>query len=248
MELKGKVAIVTGGGTGMGKAISTLLGSRGVNVAVNYSRSEADAVQTAEELTRAGVEAMPIQADVSNAADVARMVEQAEKQFGRVDLLVNNAGYTAFVPMKDLDGMREDDWDRIMDVNVKGIWLCTKAAAPAMKRAGGGAVVNVASVAGMKVAGSSMAYAVSKAAAIHLTKCLALALAPDVRVNAVAPGLVVTRWWAHAGEERLKQMSESLPLGHSVTPEQVASTMLELLTNEAITGQVVALDSGGLLP
>jgi len=248
MDLKGKVAIVTGGGTGMGKAISTLLGAHGVNVAVNYSRSEADAVQTAEELTAAGVEAMPIQADVSVAADVARMVEQTEKQFGRIDLLVNNAGYTAFVPMKDLDGMLEDEWDKIMDINVKGIWLCTKAAAPAMKRAGGGAVVNVASVAGLKVAGSSMAYAVSKAAAIHLTKCLALALSPEIRVNAVAPGLVVTRWWAHAGEERLKQMSEALPLQHSVTPEQVASTMFELLTNEAITGQVVALDSGGLLP
>lgn len=248
MELKGKVAIVTGGGTGMGKAISTLLAQAGVSVAVNYSRSEADAVATAEELTKAGVEAFPVKADVSVAADVAAMVEQTERQLGRVDILVNNAGYTRFVPMNDLDGMPEEDWDRIMDVNVKGIWLCTKAAAPAMRRAGGGAVVNVTSVAGLKVAGSSMAYAVSKAAAIHLTKCLALALAPDVRVNSVAPGLVVTRWWAHAGEERLKAMSESLPLKHSVTPAQVASTTLELIRNESITGQTIALDSGGLLP
>ena len=119
------------GGTGMGKAISTLLAASGVSVAVNYSRSEADAVATAEELTAAGVEALPIKADVSVAADVAAMVEQTERQLGRVDILVNNAGYTAFVPMKDLDGMSEEDWDRIMDVNVKGIWLCTKAAAPA---------------------------------------------------------------------------------------------------------------------
>jgi 3-oxoacyl-[acyl-carrier protein] reductase len=248
MDLKGKVAIVTGGGTGMGKSISTLLAANGVNVAVNYSRSEADAVATAEELTAAGVDALPVQADVSSADDVARLIEQAEKQLGRVDFLVNNAGYTKFVPMNDLDGMPEEEWDKIFDVNVKGIWLCAKAAAPAMKRAGGGAIVNVASIAGLKVAGSSMAYAVSKAAAIHLTKCLALALAPDVRVNAVAPGLVITRWWAHAGEERLKQMSDSMPLKHSVTPEQVATATLELLKNESITGQTIALDAGALLP
>ena len=247
MDLKGKVAIVTGGGTGMGKAISTLLAASGVSVAVNYSRSEADAVATAEELTKAGVEAMPIRADVSVASDVAAMVEQTERQLGRVDILVNNAGYTSFVPMADLEGLSEDDWDRIMDVNVKGIWLCTKAAAPAMKRAGGGSVVNVTSVAGLKVAGSSMAYAVSKAAAIHLTKCLALALAPDIRVNAVAPGLVFTRWWAHAAD-RHQQMEAGLPLKHSITPEQVASAMFELIKNDAITGQTVALDSGALLP
>jgi 3-oxoacyl-[acyl-carrier protein] reductase len=248
MDLKGKVAIVTGGGTGMGKAISTLLAASGASVAVNYSKSEADAVATAEELTAAGVEALPIKADVSVADEVAAMVEQTEKQLGHVDLLVNNAGYTQFLPMQDLDGMPEEEWDKIFDVNVKGIWLCAKAAAPAMRRAGGGAIVNVTSIAGLKVTGSSMAYSVSKAAAIHLTKCLALALAPDIRVNSVAPGLVITRWWAHAAEERLKQMSESMPLKRSVTPEQVATTTIELLKNDAITGQTIALDTGALLP
>jgi 3-oxoacyl-[acyl-carrier protein] reductase len=248
MDLKGKVAIVTGGGTGMGKEISKLLAASGTSVAVNYSRSEADAVATAEELTAAGVEALPIRADVSVAADVAAMVEQTERQLGRVDILVNNAGYTQFVAMNDLDSMPEEEWDRIFDVNVKGIWLCARAAAPAMRRAGGGAMVNVASIAGLKVAGSSMAYAVSKAAAIHLTRCLALALAPDVRVNAVAPGLVITRWWAHAGAERLSQMAQSMPLKRSVSPEQVATATIELLKNDAITGQTIALDSGALLP
>lgn len=248
MDLKGKVAIVTGGGTGMGKEISKLLAAGGASVAVNYSRSEDDAVATAEEITKLGVEALPIKADVSVASDVAALIEQTEKQLGRVDVLVNNAGYTAFVPMQDLDGLSEDEWDKIFDINVKGIWLCTKAAAPAIKRAGGGAVVNVTSIAGLKVTGSSMAYSVSKAAAIHLTKCLALALAPDIRVNSVAPGLVVTRWWAHAGEERLKQMAESMPLKRSVTPEQVATAALELIKNDAITGQTIALDTGALLP
>jgi 3-oxoacyl-[acyl-carrier protein] reductase len=248
MDLKGKVAIVTGGGTGMGKAISTLLATSGASVAVNYSKSEADAVATAEEITKAGVEALPIKADVSVAADVAAMVEQTERQLGRVDILVNNAGYTQFVPMKDLDGMPEEEWDRIMNVNVKGIWLCAKAAAPAMRRAGGGAIVNVTSIAGLKVAGSSMAYAVSKAAANHLTRCLALALAPDIRVNAVAPGLVVTRWWGHASEEQLSTMASSMPLKRSVAPDEVASTTLELIRNDSITGQTIALDSGALLP
>ena len=248
MDLKGKVAIVTGGGTGMGKAISMLLAAGGASVAVNYSRSEDDAVATAEELTAAGVEALPIKADVSVAADVARMIEQTERQLGRVDILVNNAGYTQFVPMKDLDGMPEEEWDKIFDVNVKGIWLCTKAAAPAMRRQGGGAVVSISSIAGLKPAGSSMAYSVSKAAAIHLTKCLALALSPEIRVNSVAPGTVATRWWEHVGEEGLQKMAAGLPLQRLITPEQVATTTLELIKNDSITGQTIALDSGALLP
>jgi 3-oxoacyl-[acyl-carrier protein] reductase len=248
MDLKGKVAIVTGGGTGMGKAISMLLAAGGASVAVNYSRSEDDAVATAEELTAAGVEALPIKADVSVAADVARMIEQTERQLGRVDILVNNAGYTQFVPMKDLDGMPEEEWDKIIDVNVKGIWLCTKAAAPAMRRQGGGAVVSISSIAGLKPAGSSMAYSVSKAAAIHLTKCLALALSPEIRVNSVAPGTVATRWWEHVGVEGLHKMAAGLPLQRLITPELVATTTLELIKNDSITGQTIALDSGALLP
>ena len=143
--------------------------------------------------------------------------------------------------------MPEAEWDRTFDVNVKGLWLCTKAAAPAMRRAGGGAVVNVTSVAGLKVAGSSMAYAVSKAAAIHLTKCLAFALAPEIRVNAVAPGLVVTRWWGHASEEELNQMRASFPLKRSVEAEEVATAVMELIRNDAMTGQTLAQDAGLLL-
>src|SRR5262249_37322347 len=137
---------------------------------------------------------------------------------------------------------------KIFDINVKGIWLCARAAAPAMKRAGGGAMVNISSIAGLKVAGSSMAYSVSKAAAVHLTKCLALALSPEIRVNSVAPGTVATRWWEHVGEEGLAKMAAGLPLKHLISPEQVASTTLELIKNDSITGQTIALDSGALLP
>ena len=157
MELQGKVAIVTGGGTGIGKEISKLLAAAGAHVVVNYSRSEADAIATAKEIETNHVQALPIKADVSSAAEVVAMVEQTERALGRLDVLVNNAGYTKFVPMKDLDGMPEADWERTFDVNVKGIWVCTKTAVPAMRRAGGGVVLNVTSVTGLKVGGSSMA-------------------------------------------------------------------------------------------
>jgi len=247
MDLQGKVAIVTGGGTGMGKEIAKLLAAAGTHVVVNYSRSEADAIATAKEIETNNVKALPIKADVSSATEVAALVAQTERVLGRIDVLVNNAGYTKFVPMKDLNGMPEEEWDRTFDVNVKGIWLCTKAAAPAMRRAGGGAVVNVTSAAGLKVAGSSMAYAVSKAAAIHLTKCLAFALAPEIRVNAVAPGLVVTRWWGHASEEELNQMRASFPLKRSVEAEEVATAAMELIRNDSMTGQTLAQDAGLLL-
>jgi 3-oxoacyl-[acyl-carrier protein] reductase len=247
MNLEGKVAIVTGGGTGMGKAIAKLLAAAGAHVVVNYSRSEADAMATAQELETNDVKALPIKADVSSAAEVAALVEQTEGAFGRIDVLVNNAGYTQFVAMRDVDALSEEVWDRTFDVNVKGIWLCTRAVAPAMRRAGGGAVVNVTSVAGLKVGGSSMAYAASKAAAIHLTRCLAFALAPEIRVNAVAPGLVVTRWWGHASEEELNQMRASFPLKRSVEVEEVATAAMELIRNEAMTGQTLAQDAGFLL-
>jgi 3-oxoacyl-[acyl-carrier protein] reductase len=241
--LEGKSAIITGSARGIGRATAELFVSEGARVLINDIDGDV-AEQAAGEIDG---ETAVFAGDLTDPSVPDALVKRAQDEFGHVDILVNNAGYTKFVPMNDLKGMPEDEWDRIMDVNVKGIWLCTKAAAPAMRRAGGGAVVNVTSVAGLKVAGSSMAYAVSKAAAIHLTKCLAAALAPDVRVNAVAPGLVFTRWWAHA-ESRRQQMEAGLPLKRSVAPEEVASTIMELIRNDSITGQTIALDAGALLP
>ena len=248
MDLQGKVAIVTGGGTGMGKEISKLLAAAGAHVVLNYSRSEADAVATAKELETNDVNALPIKADVSNAAEVAAMIDETEKKLGRLDVLVNNAGTTAFVPMRDLEGMTEDDWDRIFDVNVKGIWLASKLAAPAMRRAGHGAIVNITSVAGLRPVGSSMAYSVSKAAAVHLTKCLAVALSPEIRVNSVAPGSVLTRWWGHADEAQRAQMRAGAQLKRTVEPEEIATATLELIKNDSITGQTLTVDAGLLLP
>ncbi len=247
MDVNGKAAIVTGGGTGIGKAISLALMANGASVAVVYSRSEAEANETVEEIAQGGGRAIAIKADVSNAADVRAMVERTMSELGRIDVLVNNAGYTTFVPMRDLDGLDECDWDRIFDVNVKGIWLCSKAVAEPMRRGGGGAIVNISSVAGLRVSGSSMAYAVSKAAVIHLTKCLAVALSPEIRVNSVAPGLVLTRWGSQFSEERIQQSRATTPLHRTVEPEEIAQAVLACVQNDAMTGHVISVDAGSLL-
>jgi 3-oxoacyl-[acyl-carrier protein] reductase len=247
MDFAGKVAIVTGGGTGMGKAISAGLAAAGASVVVNYSRSADEANATVKELEAAGGTAAAVQADVSNAEQVKALVAETLDRYGRLDILVNNAGTTVFVPFADLDGIDEADWDRIMAVNVKGPWLLTRAAAPALKADGGGAVVTISSVAGFKPAGSSLAYSVSKAALIHLTRGLALALAPDVRVNSIAPGYVPTRWHAHTPDERKAQIAAGSPLKTNVDVASIATATLECLRNDNMTGQIIAIDSGSLL-
>ena len=247
MDLAGKVAIVTGGGTGIGKAISEALVAGGAHVVVNYSRSEADAEATARELQGRGGRAIAVRADVSNADDVRAMIERTEAEFGRLDLLVNNAGFTKFVDFPDLEEMDDESWDRIMAVNVKGTWLCSKAAAEPMRRVGGGSIVSISSVAGFKATGSSIAYAVSKAAVIHLTRCLARALAPEIRVNSVAPGLVLTRWGEKFSEEQKQRSIQGAPLKRSTAPEEIATATIECLRNDAMTGQTIVVDAGLLL-
>ena len=247
MDFAGKVAIVTGGGTGMGKAISTGLAAAGASVVVNYSRSADEATATVGEIEAAGGKAAAVQADVADAGQAARLVSQAVDRYGRLDIIVNNAGTTVFVPFPDLDGIDEADWDRIMAVNVKAPWLLAKAAAKALRADGGGAIVTISSVAGIKPGGSSLAYSVSKAAMIHLTKGLAIALAPDVRVNSIAPGFVNTRWHDNSSDERKRQIAEASPLKSHVGVESIATATLECLRNDNMTGQVIALDSGSLL-
>ena len=247
MDLAGKVAIVTGGGTGIGRAISTALARAGAHVAVNYSRSEDDAAASVRELERIGARAIAIRADVSRSDEVDAMVARALDELGRVDLLVSNAGTTVFVPLADLAGMEEEAWDRIMAVNVKGPFLCARAVAEPMRRAGGGAIVNIASVAGFKAGGSSMAYAVSKAGVIHLTKCLAVALAPEIRVNSVAPGFVRTRWGERFSEEQKQRMEQTALLKRGVAPEEIATATVECLRNDAMTGQTIVVDAGLVL-
>ncbi|MGW8263569.1 SDR family NAD(P)-dependent oxidoreductase, partial [Bacillus sp. LR--39] len=195
MNVLNKIALVTGGGTGIGKAASMELAKRGAIVAVNYSRSQSEAEETVEKIRKAGGQAFAIQADVSKNSDVQDMIQAIVNTHGTVDILVNNASITRHIPMDNLEAATEDIWDELYAVNVKGMFFCARAVAPFMKKSKAGAIVNVGSIAGVTGAGSSMPYAVSKSAVHGLTKSLAHALAPEIRVSGVAPGAVATRWW-----------------------------------------------------
>ena len=245
-DLSRKTALITGGGTGIGRATAFALAERGVNIAVNYSSSADSARETADEVRNLGVKAITVAADVSDDDAVHAMVSQIVQEFGAIDILVNNAGKTHFVALDDLEEMRGELWDDIFAVNVKGAFFVTRAAAPQLKRAKG-CVVNVASIAGITGRGSSMAYAASKAALLSVTKSFALALAPDVRVNAVAPGIVLTRWVA-GRENFVEQQSARAPLQKPAEPTDVAEVICALIDSAGhVTGQTWVVDGGQTL-
>jgi 3-oxoacyl-[acyl-carrier protein] reductase len=239
-----KVALVTGGGTGVGRATVLQLAARGYDVAINYSRSRDDAESTAAAAREHGVRAITLECDVSRDADVRAMVERCHNELGRLDALVNNAAITHFIDHTDLEAMTEDKWDRIFDVNLKGAFFVSRAAIPLMQANGGGAIVNVASVAGLAGAGSSIAYAASKGALITMTKSLARAFAPQIRVNAVCPGVIISRW--------LDDHPEMVQTAIKVTPLKKASTtgdIADLITflacdAQMVTGQALVVDGG----
>jgi NAD(P)-dependent dehydrogenase (short-subunit alcohol dehydrogenase family) len=249
MNLAGAVAIVTGGGTGIGRAVSESLARAGAGaVVVNYSRSHDDAEATAAALKDLGCEGVPHRASVADQAEVRAMIDQTVSRFGRLDVLVNNAGTTRFIPHPDLDALTDEVWDEVLGVNLKGTFYCSRAAAPALRRARG-AIVNIASVAAGRASGSSIVYGVSKAGVIQLTRNLAVALAPEVRVNAVAPGLVSTRWFRQAfGEDATSTQEEriasSTPLGRVATPEDVAQAVMGFLGSDMVSGESVIVDGG----
>lgn len=246
MNLEGKVALVTGGGTGIGKATSLELARCGAIVAVNYSRSEEDALSTVREIEGAGGRALAVRADVGRDEEVRDMVEQVASVLGVTQLLVNNASITRAIPLDDLEAATNEVWDTLFAVNVKGMLHCARAVAPQMKERREGAIVNVGSIAGLTGDGSSLPYAVTKAAVAGLTKSLARALAPEVRVCSVAPGIVPTRWWA-GKEEHVERLSSNTLLQRTTTPEDVARIVCDLLSQEAITGQVLTVDGGQTL-
>ena len=246
-RLAGKVALVTGGGTGIGRACALAFAAEGARVAVNYSRSREEAEQAAADCARAGGAGVAIQADVGRPAEIERLVAETVERWGRIDVLVNNAGTTRFAAYDDLEAMSEDVWDRILAVNLKAVFFAAKAVAPHMKRGGEGSIVNVASIAGLRPVGSSIAYCASKAGVISLTQTLAKALAPEIRVNAIAPGYIETRW--HAGREMQAQVTaQSTPMGRNGTPEDVAEVALFFATSARwVTGEVVIVDGGRFL-
>ncbi len=252
MQVEGKSAIVTGGGTGVGRATALQLARLGCSVLVNYSRSERDAEKTAAEAAALGVKAIACRADVADDAAVRAMTNTALKEFGRLDVLVNNAGTTTFVNHADLEKVTEEDWDRILAVNVKGTFFCTRAATPALKDSADGEIVNVSSVAGVAATGSSIPYCASKAAVNNMTIALARVLAPEVRVNAVAPGAISGRWLkgglGEAYDQVMGGIASQVPLKATCTPEDVADAIVGLITgSDLVTGQVLVCDGGMLI-
>jgi 3-oxoacyl-[acyl-carrier protein] reductase len=251
-DLAGQAAIVTGGGTGVGRATALALARLGCSVVVNYSRSKDEAERTAAEVAALGVRGLAVAADVADDAACRGLVASAVRELGRLDVLVQSAGTTAFIPHTDLERVSDADWDRILAVNLKGPFQCARAARGPMLETGGGAIVNVSSVAGIAGVGSSIPYCASKAALNNLTVTLARALAPKIRVNAVAPGFITGRWLQGGlgpGYDSVKQSIESrAPLRRVCEPEDVAEAILSLVIGpQLVTGQVWVVDGGMLI-
>lgn len=243
MELAGKVALVTGSATGIGRAIALRLAQAGVGVVINYSRSEQEATETLAEVASFGVPHLLHKAEVSSDQQVRAMVQETIGRLGRLDILVNNAGTTNFVSHDDLEGLLDEYWDRAMNVNVKGMFYASRAAASELRK-NKGCIVNITSVAGLTGLGSSIAYSASKAAAISVTKSLARVLAPEVRVNSIAPGVVNTRW-VEGQEEHVRRLGAGTPLGRVATPEDVAEMTYGLIVHgDFVTGQTLTVDGG----
>jgi ketoreductase RED2 len=238
-NLSGKVAIVTGSSSGIGAATARALADEGVRVVVNSARSVEAGAALAAELP----DATYVQADVADAAQATALVDAAVAAYGRLDILVNNAGTTAVIAHHDLDAATPDVWRRIFEVNVIGTWQVTTAAVPHLRAAGDASVINVSSIAGHRQTGSSIPYAASKAALSHMTTLLANVLGPEVRVNAVAPGLVDTPWTADWDLVRAV-VSERAPLRRSGTPEDIAQVIVALADARYVTGEIVLVDGG----
>lgn len=244
MKLAGKTALITGGGTGLGREIALLLAREGMHLGIAYSRSKQEAEQTVADLEALGVHAKALQADLAQTSEAIRLVETFAVGFGRLDLLIHNAGTTHFIPFSDLEKVDEAAWDEIFAVNTRSAFFLARAAAPLLRQDGGGQIIMTSSLAGIAPGGSSLPYSVSKAALIHLTKCLAVALAPDIQVNTVAPGLLETRWVEGFATERLELMRQSALLKRHTGVQDTAEVFVMLAKNASITGQVMVVDAG----
>lgn len=248
------VALITGSATGVGRATALRFARKGYDVVVNYSRSQAEAEQTAADCEAAGARVDLIRCDVSSDSDVRAMLNKTAESFHRLDVLVNNAAMTHFVPHSQLEELTEEKWDRMLAVNLKGPFFVTRAAAELLKadapgKEHGGAVVNVSSVAGITGHGSSIAYAATKSGLNCMTRSLARVLAPKVRVNAVCPGPIDSRWIREGDTDwDLEQMTADYPLPRPSQPDDIADAIWFLAAGtNMVTGQILPVDGGQTL-
>lgn len=247
-----KVVIVTGGGTGVGRATSLAMARRGYDVVVNYSRSRGEADATVAEIAAMGAQASAFQADVADDSACRAMAEFAIRSLGRIDVLVNCAGTTDFIPFHNLDAVTDESWERLYKVNVVGAFHCARAVRDSMLAAGGGVIINVSSVAAQLGQGSSIPYCCTKAALDNLTVSLARTFAPQIRVNGIAPGFIDGRWTRGglgARYDDIKHAYEkTLPLGRVCQPEDIADGIVSLITGSSlVTGQTLTVDAGMMI-
>ena len=248
MTTSAKAALVTGGATGIGRSAALALARAGYDVAVNYSSSEKAARETAAAAEKLGAKTLLVRCDVSDEAGVRAMAKKVEETFGRLDVLVNNAGTTASWKPKDLDTLSLDEWDRVFAVNVRGLFQVTRACVPLLKKSQG-CVVNTASIVGLRPGPQPLPYAASKAAVVNLTKTLAWNLGPEIRVNAVAPGWMEGDWMQRMLKDKYEDLmgkrAKATPLKRVVTADDVAETMMTLIqSNRFVTGEVIVIDGG----
>ena len=243
------MALVTGAATGIGRGVAVALAKNGHDVVINYSKSEDAAKITARDAAAAGAKTLLYRCDVSDDAGVRAMLAATEKEFGRLDVLINNAGTTIDVEPKNFDEVTVDAWNRVFAVNVLGLFLVTRAAVPLLRKSPDGCIVNTCSIAGLRPSAQPLPYAASKAAVANLTKTLANALGPKIRVNAVAPGWIEGEWMkrtlAENYEGLMARRAKYTPLKRCCTEEDVADSMMSLiLHNRFVTGEIVIVDGG----
>lgn len=243
------VALVTGSATGVGRACVLQFAQRGYDVVVNYSRSEQEARQTAADAEALGAKTLVICCDVADNTAVRQMITEINDTFGRLDALVNNAATTTFIEHGNLDALTEEMWDRMLAVNLKGAFFVTRAAADLLRASGAGSVVNVSSVAAMTGSGSSIAYCATKAGLNTMTKSLARVLAPEVRVNAVCPGPINSRWIKQGNPDwDIAEMVAGFPIPKASEPDDIADAILFFSTGTTMsTGEVLGVDGGQTL-
>ena len=244
-----RVALVTGAATGIGRSAAVALARAGFDVAINYSRSETEARETAAQAQQAGATTLVVRCDVSDETGVRAMIGALGERFGRLDALVNNAGITAAWKPKDLETLDLDEWDRVFAVNVRGLFQVTRAALPLLRKGEKPSIVNTASIVGLRPGPQPLPYAASKAAVVNLTKTLAWNLAPEIRVNAVAPGWMEGDWMQRMLKDKYEDLmgrrAKATPLRRVVTADDVAETIVSLIeSNRFVTGEVIVVDGG----